>query len=102
MVLPADGGAAIRERQGKKEYDAITTGSELAETLTKHLREVCKDKHLRVRYSPEALPTDTGRRRGKSPYQLLGLPLPTTVWWALLKWPPEQLRQQLSAPDLAA
>jgi hypothetical protein len=44
----------------------------------------------------------TGRRRGKSPYQLLGLPLPTTDWWALLKWPPEQLRQQLSAPDLAA
>ena len=53
---------AIRERQAKKEYDAITTGQELAETLTKHLREVCKDKHLGVRYSPEPLPKDTGRR----------------------------------------
>lgn len=53
---------AIRERQGKKEYDAITAGSELAETLTNHLREVCKDKHLRVRYSAEPLPTNTGRR----------------------------------------
>ena len=53
---------AIRERQAKKEYDAIATGAELAETLTKHLREVCKDKHLGVRYSPAPLPTDTGRR----------------------------------------
>jgi hypothetical protein len=44
----------------------------------------------------------TGRRRGQTPYALLGLTLPTTDWWALLKWPPEQLRQQLSAPDLAA
>jgi hypothetical protein len=44
----------------------------------------------------------TGRRRRKTPYELLGLRLPTADWWALLKWPPEQLRQQLSAPDLAA
>jgi hypothetical protein len=44
----------------------------------------------------------TGRRRGKTPYELLGLALPTTDWWALLKWPPERVRQQLSAPDLVA
>ena len=54
--------AAIRDRQAKKEYDAITSGRELAETLTKHLREVCKDKHLGVRYSPEPLPKDAGQR----------------------------------------
>lgn len=53
---------AIRERQGRNEYDSIATGPELAETLTKHLREVCKDKHLGVRYSAEPLPTNTGRR----------------------------------------
>jgi hypothetical protein len=52
---------AIRDRQAKKEYDAIATGPELAETLTKHLREVCKDKHLGVRYSPEPLPTGGGQ-----------------------------------------
>ncbi len=44
----------------------------------------------------------TGRRRGQSPYGLLGLHLPTTDWWELLKLPPEQLRQQLSAPRVAA
>lgn len=44
----------------------------------------------------------TGRRRQQTPYGLLGVPLPTTDWWALLRLPPEQLRQQLSAPGVAA
>lgn len=49
--------AAVRARQDKKEYDNITSGPELAEVLTKHLREVCKDLHLGVRYSAEPIPT---------------------------------------------
>jgi hypothetical protein len=44
----------------------------------------------------------TGRRRKQTPYGLLGVPLPTTDWWELLRLPPEQLRQQLSAPGVAA
>jgi hypothetical protein len=44
----------------------------------------------------------TGRRRGKAPYQLLGLRLPELSWWELLKMPPEQLRQHLSASKLAS
>jgi hypothetical protein len=40
----------------------------------------------------------TGKRRGRSPYELLGVPLPPVPWWELLKWPPEQLRAYLSAP----
>ncbi len=44
----------------------------------------------------------TGRRRQQTPYSLLGVPLPTTDWWELLRLPPEQLRQQLSAPGVAA
>jgi hypothetical protein len=40
----------------------------------------------------------TGRRRGASPYERLGLPWPEGLrWWDLLKWTPEQLRSQLSA-----
>ena len=40
----------------------------------------------------------TGRRRGQSPYQRLGLKLPTDLdWWALTKMTPEQLRAELSA-----
>lgn len=44
----------------------------------------------------------TGRRRRQTPYGLLGVPLPTMEWWALLRMSPEQLRQQLSAPGVAA
>lgn len=43
----------------------------------------------------------TGRRRGKAPYELLGVRLPERSWWELLKMPPEQLRQHLSASKLA-
>jgi hypothetical protein len=40
----------------------------------------------------------TGRRKGKSPYQRLGLKLPEgTDWWDLTKMTPEQLRDKLSA-----
>ncbi len=55
---------AVRAREAKKEYDAITDGPELAEALTRHLREVCKDKHLGVRYNPEPFPKD--RAKGPS------------------------------------
>jgi hypothetical protein len=57
----------------------------------------------------------TGRRRGQTPYGLLGLRLPTDDWWELLQLPPEQLGlalaesstpapppQELSAPSVAA
>jgi hypothetical protein len=44
----------------------------------------------------------TGKRRGRTPYELLGLKLPNADWWELLKLPPDQLRQQLSAPGVAA
>jgi hypothetical protein len=40
----------------------------------------------------------TGRRRKKSPYEHLGVQVPEEIgWWELLKWPPERLREQLSA-----
>jgi hypothetical protein len=54
-------GVAIRERQAKKEYDSITSGKQFAETLTKHLREVSKDKHLGVRLFADPLPKDFDR-----------------------------------------
>jgi hypothetical protein len=45
---------------------------------------------------------DGGRRKGKSPYQGLGVVLPQGSWWGLLKMSPEQLREQLSALNPAA
>jgi predicted NBD/HSP70 family sugar kinase len=39
----------------------------------------------------------TGRRRGTTPYERLGVPWPPGMrWWDLLKLTPEQLREQLS------
>jgi hypothetical protein len=43
-----------------------------------------------------------GRRKGQSPYEALGIKLPEGGWWRLLNMPPEQLRDQLSAPNPAA
>jgi len=40
----------------------------------------------------------SGRRRGRTPYGLLGVPWPEGLrWWDVLKWSPEQLRDKLSA-----
>jgi hypothetical protein len=47
---------AIRARQQRKEYDSVTSGRQLAQLLTEHLREVSRDKHLRVNYNPQVLP----------------------------------------------
>jgi hypothetical protein len=44
----------------------------------------------------------TGQRRKQTPYGLLAVQLPTSDWWELLRLSPEQLRQQLSAPGVAA
>ena len=38
----------------------------------------------------------TGRRRNRSPYEMLGVQLPIHDWWELLKLEPDQLRKRLS------
>ena len=45
-------------------------------------------------------PFRSGKRRARSPYELLGLPLPTTDWWQLLHTPPADLTQELSIPEV--
>jgi len=44
----------------------------------------------------------SGKRRGKCPYQLLGVPLPTYDFWELLQRDPAELEQELSIPSLTA
>ena len=39
---------AIRARQQRGEYEAVTSARRLAELLTEHLREVSRDLHLAV------------------------------------------------------
>jgi C-terminal processing protease CtpA/Prc len=57
---------AIRDRVQKKEYDQITSAKGLAQKLTTDLQAVSKDKHLRVRYSHEAIPAETADREPTS------------------------------------
>ena len=47
---------AIQARAARKEYDTITAPREFAETLTRHLQEVSRDKHLRIIFDPNGLP----------------------------------------------
>jgi hypothetical protein len=43
----------------------------------------------------------SGKRRARSPYELLGLSLPTTDWWQLLRTPGADLTQELSSSRVA-
>jgi hypothetical protein len=44
----------------------------------------------------------TGRRRGTTPYQRLGVPWPEGMrWWEVLKLTPEQLQEKLSTAQMA-
>jgi hypothetical protein len=45
-------------------------------------------------------PFRSGKRRARSPYELLGMRLPTTDWWQLLHTPPPDLTQQLSSSEV--
>jgi hypothetical protein len=47
-------------------------------------------------------PFRSGKRRGHSPYEMLGLPLPTTDWWQLLHALSPDLSQQVSSSEVAA
>jgi hypothetical protein len=47
-------------------------------------------------------PLRTGQRKKQTPYARLGLRLPDMTWWKLLHLTPEQLRQLLSAQQVAA
>ena len=49
-------GDAIRARQKRGEYDAVTNGTVFASLLTDHLRDVSHDKHLGVRFNPMRMP----------------------------------------------
>lgn len=45
-------------------------------------------------------PFRSGKRRGRSPYELLGLSLPTTDWWQLLHMPHPNSTQELSSSEV--
>jgi retinol-binding protein 3 len=46
----------LNTRNTAGEYDPITAGADFAKKLTDDLNAICKDAHLRVRFSKDALP----------------------------------------------
>ena len=54
-------GEAIRARLQRGEYERVTNGMVFASMLTDHLREVSKDKHLRVSFTPRRDPPGNDR-----------------------------------------
>ena len=65
----AEATAAIRRHLAAGDYDRITSARAFAETLTRHLQEVTRDKHLRVRVAPPD--AATGRPARPSPDERL-------------------------------
>src|SRR5579862_1250061 len=52
---------AVRARMANGDYDKITSGRELCDVRTAHLREVSKDKHLRMAYSVKPQPASPSK-----------------------------------------
>lgn len=48
----------IQERNRKGQYSKIKSGSELSDTLTKHLRDLSKDEHLGLIFSVDSIPVE--------------------------------------------
>ena len=47
---------SVRARQKRGEYDAVTNGASFARVLTEDFQAVSHDRHLRVNFSPRAMP----------------------------------------------
>src|SRR5687768_2555765 len=47
---------ALRAHAAAGAYEAIADPRVFAETMTRHLQDVSRDKHLRIVYNPEGLP----------------------------------------------
>lgn len=53
---------SIRSRMQKGEYDKINSGAVLAQTLTTHLAEIGRDKHLGVAFSYDSIPISSDQK----------------------------------------
>lgn len=110
VVLAKAEGVGTRAVEGVR---AIMRGSWRASSLVECVNSVVRMQQARHRKMSQGLldlkrlywnsqPFRTGRRKKRSPYQLLGVPWPEGVrWWEVLQWTPERLRQELSTPKEA-
>ena len=49
--------AALKGHEARRAYDDVGSPREFAEMLTRHLQDVSHDKHLRILYAPDGLPS---------------------------------------------
>ncbi|GAA6622947.1 hypothetical protein NUACC26_087720 [Scytonema sp. NUACC26] len=61
--------ANIRKRQQSRDYDSITSATQLARTLTSHIQAIAKDKHLNVFYSHKPFPATDDRLKATDPQE---------------------------------
>jgi hypothetical protein len=110
VVIAAAGAEAQRAVQAVR---AILRRAWRASSVVEGLNSVLRMQQGRHRRLTQGLldlkrlywncrPLRTGRRKKETPYGRLGLRLPPLTWWQLLKLTPEQLRQHLSAQQVAA
>jgi hypothetical protein len=87
---------------------AVLRGVWRASSLVECVNSVARMQQARHRKMTQGLPDlkrlywnlgrfRTGRRKGQTPYGLLGLRLPDLTFWEFLKLTPEELREKLSA-----
>jgi hypothetical protein len=62
-------GKALRQRAARHEYDALASAQAFADSLTAHLQAASHDRHLRVRWSPEAIPATVASVDSVTPEQ---------------------------------
>jgi hypothetical protein len=58
---------ALKDRQAKGAYAAITSSNEFSAVLTKQMAEIAHDPHLRVMYSANVVPPEEAPKPGQSP-----------------------------------
>jgi hypothetical protein len=62
---------SVRARQKRGEYDAVTNGASFARMLTDDFQAVSHDRHLRVNFSPRAMPPQSSS--GPNPDMVAGM-----------------------------
>ncbi len=91
---------------------AVLRGVWRASSLVECVNSVARMQQARHRKMTQGLldlkrlywnlrPFHTGHRKGETPYGLLGLGLPALSFWEFLKLTPEELREKLSAQQVA-
>ena len=106
-----DGALTVREQHAYQRVCAVLAATVRASSAVEGINSILRMQQCRHRRTSQGLldlkrlywncrTLPTGRRRGRSPYAMLGVRLPSTDFWNLLKTPPQELKQRLSNSGL--